>query len=48
MTPDADDDLVTVDVRMPSALLDDIDAYALAEGHETPDAVVREALDRLE
>jgi metal-responsive CopG/Arc/MetJ family transcriptional regulator len=42
------DDCVAIDVDVPDALLAEIDAYAATHGYASPDAVVSEALDRIE
>ncbi len=47
MNPEIDAS-VAVEVDLPAPLLADIDAYAARHGYANPDAVVREALDRLE
>ena len=47
MTSDTDD-YVAVDVEVPPALLAAIDEYAATHGYASPDAVVREALERSE
>lgn len=39
---------VTVDLEVPASLLAEMDAYAAVRGYESPDGVVREALDGLE
>jgi len=42
------DPLVAVEVDLPPSLLDELDAYAARRGYASPDAVVCEAIDRLE
>ncbi len=42
------EDAVSVEIRLPATLLDEMDAYAATRGYSSPDGVVREALDRLE
>lgn len=38
-------DMQDIEVELPRALLDDIDAYAVEHGYQSPSAVVRAALD---
>jgi len=40
--------VVAVEVELPDPLLEELDAYAARRGYASPDAAVREALDRLE
>lgn len=35
-----------IEVRLPKELLEEIDAFAARRGYASPDAVVREALER--
>jgi len=40
------EEVVSVEVDLPGALLAEMDAYAATRGYSSPDGVVREALER--
>ena len=46
MKPDLEAEFTSVDVEMPADLFVDLDAYAVAHGYRSTDAVVSEAIRR--
>lgn len=45
MNPASDTEYVTVDIQLPSALVADLDAYAVARGYASVDDAVSDAID---